>query len=95
MLLSMSINSNSSVARSAGRRVVALAAIVLSLAIAFTASHAATQGEVFANAESVQPLATGAMTPSAMVKTVTGEAVDLREVLKSTGALLVFYRGGW
>ncbi|MFT5696127.1 MAG: hypothetical protein ACI9QQ_002107 [Myxococcota bacterium] len=95
MLPTMLTTSNSSAARSPRRRVVALLASVLGLAIPFTASYAATQGEAFPNAESVQPLKEGAMTPSAMVLTVTGEAVDLSEVVKSTGALLVFYRGGW
>jgi hypothetical protein len=50
---------------------------------------------VYGAAEEVQPLATGARVPAAVVMTVKGEPVDLTQVVRDRGALLVFYRGGW
>jgi len=45
--------------------------------------------------EAVEPLASGDRVPSAIVQTLTGESVDLAELVREHGALLVFYRGGW
>jgi hypothetical protein len=45
--------------------------------------------------EAVEPLAVGARVPSAEVQTLAGEKVELAEIVRSHGALLVFYRGGW
>ncbi len=45
--------------------------------------------------EEVQPLAVGTAVPSVGVRTVGGDAVDLAELVRDAGALLVFYRGGW
>jgi hypothetical protein len=50
---------------------------------------------VYASAEDVQPLAAGQRVPSVSVVAVDGKAVDLAEVVRDRGALLVFYRGGW
>lgn len=50
---------------------------------------------VYGAADEVEPLAPGSRVPSAVVATVRGEPVDLAEVVRSRGALLVFYRGGW
>jgi hypothetical protein len=55
----------------------------------------AETGTVYASAEAVVPLAPGAAVPSAIVRTVDGEEVDLADVVRDEGALLVFYRGGW
>jgi hypothetical protein len=52
-------------------------------------------GRVYPTPQAVEPLAPGAPVPSARVETVGGEAVDLVEVVRNHGALLVFYRGGW
>lgn len=43
----------------------------------------------------VQPLAPGTRVPSVRVATVRGEPVDLAELVRERGALLVFFRGGW
>lgn len=45
--------------------------------------------------DQVLPLAPGQAVPSATVRTVSGEAADLAELVREQGALLVFYRGGW
>jgi len=66
---------------------LAAAAIVLGVAQA--------EEGVYASAEDVQPLAVGARVPSAPVRSVRGEPVDLAERTRDHGALLVFYRGGW
>ena len=57
------------------------------------AAHA--EGRVHASPGEVRPLAVGATVPAARVRTVGGEAVDLAELVRDAGALLVFYRGGW
>jgi hypothetical protein len=50
---------------------------------------------VYASPEAVQPLEIGSVVPSVEVRTVSGAAVDLASVVRESGALLVFYRGGW
>lgn len=50
---------------------------------------------VYPSAEAVQPLAPGSRVPSVRVLTVEGAPVDLAERSRDSGALLVFYRGGW
>lgn len=55
----------------------------------------AAESVVYPNAEATKPLQAGASVPSACVQTVEGESLDLASTLRGTGALLVFYRGGW
>ena len=50
---------------------------------------------VYPSAEAVEPLAPGSSVPSVTVSTVGKATVDLSEVVRDQGALLVFYRGGW
>ena len=50
---------------------------------------------VYPNAEAVEPLKVGSHVPSVTVRTIAGESVNLAEITRDTGALLVFYRGGW
>ena len=45
--------------------------------------------------EAVEPLAAGTRVPSAEVQTLAGGTVNLAEIVRDHGALLVFYRGGW
>lgn len=45
--------------------------------------------------EAVQPLPPGSRVPSATVRGVAGEPLDLAALVAERGALLVFYRGGW
>lgn len=59
------------------------------------ASGAAAQDRVYPSPEAVEPLAAGQPVPSVQVETVGGDAIDLAEVVRNQGALLVFYRGGW
>ncbi|MGH0032043.1 MAG: hypothetical protein ACQGVC_19805 [Myxococcota bacterium] len=59
------------------------------------AAAATAEGRVHPDPQSVEPLAVGARVPSATVRSVEGEPVDLAGVVKDAGALLVFYRGGW
>ncbi len=59
------------------------------------AAAAQAEGRVYASPEEVEPLAVGARVPSVQVTSVSGERIDLREVVRDHGALLVFYRGGW
>jgi hypothetical protein len=56
----------------------------------------ATAGNpVYPNAEAAQPLQAGAAVPSVNVRAVDGSTVDLSKLVSESGALLVFYRGGW
>jgi hypothetical protein len=60
-----------------------------------TAGSALAEGRVYSSAEAVEPLAPGARVPSTQVESLDGDPVDLAEVVRDRGALLVFYRGGW
>jgi hypothetical protein len=73
------------------------AGVVLGMLLALAASggEARVEGRVYASAEDVQPLAVGERVPSVRVVTVRGKSVDLADVVRDHGALLVFYRGGW
>ena len=64
-------------------------------ALLLAAGAWAAPGQVHPSAEAVQPLAPGQTVPSVRVRTVDGAPVDLAEAIRGTGALLVFYRGGW
>ena len=61
-------------------------------AVALTAS---AEPEAYPSAEAVKPLAVGRSVPQVAVRSVVGEPVDLAELVRERGALLVFYRGGW
>ena len=72
-----------------------MAPILLALVLVGTAGAAQGEGRVYPSPDAVQPLAVGAQAPPARVRTVAGEAVDLADLVRDAGALLVFYRGGW
>jgi hypothetical protein len=59
------------------------------------AGLATAKDSVYQNAEAVQPLQPGAAVPSVSVRAVDGSTVDLPNIVRQSGALLVFYRGGW
>lgn len=68
--------------------------LVLVAAVVVSATSAADIS-VHEDAELTKPLQPGSAVPSACVKTVSGEPIDLASQLRENGALLVFYRGGW
>jgi hypothetical protein len=74
--------------RSAFRLTLLRALVALTLPTAALADVAAAP-------DAVVPLAPGQAVPSAPIRTVSGEAADLAELVREQGALLVFYRGGW
>jgi hypothetical protein len=59
------------------------------------AGLAAAADPVYPSAEAAQPLQPGASVPSVSVRAVDGATVDLSKLARKSGALLVFYRGGW
>ena len=59
------------------------------------AGLATAADSVYPNAEAVQPLQPGAAVPSVSVRAVDGSTVNLSKLVSKSGALLVFYRGGW
>jgi hypothetical protein len=66
------------------------------IAVLLLATEAIQAGDrVYPTPDAVEPLAPGTRVPSARVETVRGDPVDLVEVVRNRGALLVFYRGGW
>ncbi len=74
------------------RSALALAAL---LAAAACAPEEAAGPRAHPSPEAVRPLPVGASVPSVAVRSVGGERVDLAELVRERGALLVFYRGGW
>ncbi len=70
-----------------------LAALTASVPLGPPAARA--EDRVYADSESVEPLAPGAKIPTAVVRTVDGKPMDLSATIGEGGALLVFYRGGW
>ncbi len=79
------------------RRIETSSRLLLLATVMFLCGAGAAHGDdrVYASPEAVQPLAVGAVVPSARVRTVSGESIDLAELVRDAGALLVFYRGGW
>ncbi len=73
----------------------AMARLGWTLALLIGASVAGAADRVYPSPEAVEPLAPGSSVPSVTVSTVGGAPVDLSEVVRDRGALLVFYRGGW
>jgi hypothetical protein len=59
------------------------------------AGLAAAANPVYPSAEAAQPLQPGASVPSVSVRAVDGATIDLAKLARKSGALLVFYRGGW
>ncbi len=61
----------------------------------FVSTGAMAAGRVYPSPEAVEPLKPGSEVPPVTVRTVGGDSVDLSKTVQHTGALLVFYRGGW
>ncbi len=70
-------------------------AIAWAIALAATLAMSASAQTTHLSPEAAVPRAPGQVVPSASVQTVTGESVDLADLVRDEGALLVFYRGGW
>ncbi len=70
-------------------------AAVWAVALAATLAMAASAQTAYPSPEAAVPRAAGQVVPSARVQSVTGESVDLADLVRDEGALLVFYRGGW
>jgi hypothetical protein len=84
------------VSRGARRATAFSSVALLALAALATAEPESTNpGRVAPNAESIEPIAAGNPVPSATVRTIDGEPLDLASLTRDKGALLVFYRGGW
>ena len=64
-------------------------------ALLLIAGLAAAANPVYPNAEAAKPLQPGASVPSVSVRAVDGSTADLSKLVTASGALLVFYRGGW
>jgi peroxiredoxin len=59
------------------------------------ADATASQEDPPLRAEDVRPLSAGERAPTARLRRVNGELVDLKEMYREKPTMLVFYRGGW
>ena len=59
------------------------------------AGLATAANRAYPNPEATQPLQPGAAVPSVSVQALDGSVVDLSKLVHKSGALLIFYRGGW
>ena len=78
-----------------GRSLSASARAGWAAGLLLIAGLACTADPVYPNAEATRPLQPGASVPSVGVRALDGSAADLSKLVSDTGALLVFYRGGW
>jgi hypothetical protein len=80
-----------------GRGVILALAVSIAFATLLfgTSVQAESAQRIYPNAESTQPRAVGTKVPSAALLNLDGDPVDLAKLVSESGALLVFYRGGW
>ncbi len=71
------------------------ARLIWAACLLLVAGPAAAACPVHPSAEATQPLQPGAAVPSVSVRSVDGASIDLAKLVSRSGALLVFYRGGW
>jgi len=76
------------------QRVTRMLAVGATAAL-LTGGAQAVETDVHDSPHDVKPLQPGTRVPTVAVETVHGELVDLAELVRESGALLVFYRGGW
>ena len=60
-----------------------------------TAQSTTAQQSYAQDATNVSPALTGTTMPSAAVKTVDGQSVELKDLVSQKPTVLIFYRGGW
>jgi hypothetical protein len=65
------------------------------LALLLLLSFPAAMDGIPTSAEDTRPLKVGSRAPDAVLRTVDGADVRLRDVLAGRLVALVFYRGGW
>ncbi|MDH7603699.1 MAG: peroxiredoxin-like family protein [Melioribacter sp.] len=53
------------------------------------------ENKVAKSSEDICPIKIGAEIPSAIIKTIEGKEVDIKEVIKRQKSIVIFYRGGW
>jgi hypothetical protein len=75
--------------RRLGQRLSTAALLVLVAAAPVAAA------EAFASATEIRPLLLGTEVPAVEVLGLDGKPVDLRAVIGSKDAVVIFYRGGW
>jgi hypothetical protein len=78
-----------------GTTAIARASAAWAVGLILIAGLAAAKTPIYPSADAAKPLQPGANVPSVSVHAVDGSAVDLAKLVSKSGALLVFYRGGW
>ena len=76
------------------RQLIRIAAVAAAAA-GFAGGAQGDVTSVHSSAHAIQPLQPGSQVPTVAVETIGGELVDLAALVRESGALLVFYRGGW
>lgn len=75
-------------------KIILTALIVLQL-ITIGNAMAEEKNKVAKSAEEVCPAKIGAEIPNAIIRTIEGEEVDIKDVIKGQKSIIIFYRGGW
>lgn len=68
--------------------------LILQLMIIGT-TMAEDKNKIAKSAEDICPIKIGTEVPSATIRTIEGNEIDIREVIKGQKAIVIFYRGGW
>ncbi|HUP25133.1 MAG TPA: hypothetical protein VNB06_19610 [Thermoanaerobaculia bacterium] len=77
------------------RRDPVISLLVASICLAAGSSFARQLATPAGSPTEIRPLLIGSEVPSAEVRSVDGQAADLREIVLGKPTLLLFYRGGW
>lgn len=55
----------------------------------------AEENKIAKSAEDICPIKIGMEVPSAIIKSITGSDIDIKEIVKDQKSIIIFYRGGW
>jgi len=55
----------------------------------------AEENKIAKSAEDICPVKIGTEIPSALIKSINGNELDIKEIAKDQKSIIIFYRGGW
>lgn len=55
----------------------------------------AEENKIAKSAEEICPVKIGMEVPSAIIESITGSDIDIKEIVKDQKSIIIFYRGGW
>jgi len=56
---------------------------------------AAEENKIAKSAEDICPVKIGTEIPSALIKSINGNELNIKEIVKDQKSIIIFYRGGW